>query len=67
MGAALWPLLHSPGCVVFIAGSAKSMPSDVTAALRAVVQRYGRVDEAAAGAVIARMVRERRLVIEAWS
>lgn len=62
----VWKMLQQGGHV-FVAGSAKRMPSDVRAALRDAAVQAGRLDVTAADALLAAMARERRYTVEAWS
>ena len=55
------------GAHVFISGSAKRMPADVKAALKAVITTYGRKTEEEADAMISMMEKKGKYVVEAWS
>lgn len=65
--AKLWPLLSSRGAAVFVAGSAKKMPTDVMAAVKKVAMSEGGLDEAAAEKFVMALVRSRRYCVESWS
>lgn len=56
-----------PLASVFISGSAKRMPADVTESLRGVLQDHGGMTAQEAAKFVASMERGRRLVVEAWS
>ena len=62
----VWQSLSS-GAAVCVAGSAKSMPRDVRAALRDVAATQGGMDLAAAEALLTAMERQGRYFVEAWS
>lgn len=66
-GAALWPLLAEGGASVFVAGSAKRMPSDVMDAVKALAVAHGGMEEAEAARFVDRLVRARRYCVESWS
>lgn len=62
----LWPLLQEDNTIILIAGSAKRMPKDVKSALKKVIVAQGGLDEGQADTVIQRIIRAKRLVVEAW-
>ncbi len=64
-GAALWTWLER-GAHVYVCGDATRMAPDVDAALRDVVARHGRLDEADAGAYVKRLGAERRYVRDVY-
>ncbi len=66
-GAALWALLAEGGASVFVAGSAKQMPSDVMAAVRSLAVAHGGLGEVEAARFVDRLVRARRYCVESWS
>ena len=66
-GAALWELLAERGASVFVAGSAKQMPSDVMDAVKTLAVVHGGMSEADAAKFVDRLVRLRRYGVESWS
>jgi sulfite reductase (NADPH) flavoprotein alpha-component len=66
-GAALWVLLAERGASLFVAGSAKRMPTDVMDAVKALAVAHGGADEAEAARFVDRLVRARRYCVESWS
>lgn len=66
-GAALWPLLAERGASVFVAGSAKRMPTDVMDAVKGLVMVHGGAGEAEAARFVDRLLRARRYCVESWS
>lgn len=66
-GAALWALLSEGNASVFVAGSAKRMPTDVMAAVQALAVAHGGLGEAEAARFVDGLVRARRYCVESWS
>jgi len=64
-GAELWAWLQEGGHF-YVCGDASRMARDVDAALKAVVQRHGAMDEEAATAYVARMSQEKRYVRDVY-
>lgn len=66
-GAALWALLAQGNASVFVAGSAKRMPTDVMDAIRGLAVAHGGLGEAEATRFVDGLVRARRYCVESWS
>ena len=66
-GAALWTLLAEGNASVFVAGSAKRMPTDVMDAIRGLAVVHGGLKEAEAARFVDGLVRARRYCVESWS
>jgi sulfite reductase alpha subunit-like flavoprotein len=65
--AEVWRVLSQPGAAVFVAGSAKKMPTDVYNTIRAVVGEQRGMDEKGAERFMQGLVRARRYCVESWS
>lgn len=63
----LWPLLQEDDTIILIAGSAKRMPKDVKNGLKKVIITQGGLDEGQADAMLQRIIRAKRLIVEAWA
>lgn len=53
--------------VIFIAGNARKMPSDVRSALLEIIQQYGDFSQEESDLYIRRMIQQKRYIVEAWS
>lgn len=63
----VWTYLSQPTSFVFVAGNAKSMPTEVREALVYVCQTAGGLSFSNAEGLVSKMEAEQRLQIEAWS
>ena len=59
-------IMHGEGCI-YIAGSAKRMPTDVYAVLRDILRAVGNVSLSTAETIMKTLVRKKRYVVESWS
>ena len=63
----LMPNVPQGGAFVYVAGSAKRMPSDVYDVLRDIVRSVGGASLQDADRFLKRLVRDKRYVVESWS
>ncbi|XP_053552200.1 NADPH-dependent diflavin oxidoreductase 1 [Bombina bombina] len=66
-GPLLWDLIHNKQGCFFIAGNAKSMPTEVTEALKSVLQSEGGMTSIEAEQYLVMMEKARRFQSETWS
>lgn len=67
VGGILWDLLSNKNASFFVAGSAKSMPTDVMNAIKSIAKTHGGLDEVEAEKFVMGLVRARRYCVESWS
>ena len=59
-------IMNGEGCI-YIAGSAKRMPTDVYEVLRDILRAVGNVSLSAAETIMKTLARKKRYVVESWS
>ncbi|KAM8934769.1 NADPH-dependent diflavin oxidoreductase 1 isoform 2-T2 [Pelodytes ibericus] len=66
-GRLLWDLIHNEHAYVYIAGNAKSMPSDVTDALKAIFSSEGELSASDAEDYLVQLEKSQHFQSETWS
>jgi sulfite reductase alpha subunit-like flavoprotein len=65
IGSHLWHLIDNCNAILFVAGNARQMPTDIVDALKTIATKHGHVDNV--DEYIAQLEKTDRLQFETWS